>query len=110
LELARSLGTEIIEVKCDSLLIVNQVNGVFDVKDDRMQKYLEKIQVVLQRFKEWTMQHVPREQNTEADALANLGSLVGIEEFNSGTVVQLMNFAVESSHAKVNMTSFNWDW
>ncbi|XP_059290490.1 uncharacterized protein LOC132044033 [Lycium ferocissimum] len=44
LELARSLGSEIIEEKCDSLLVVNQVNGGFDVKDDRMQKYLEKIQ------------------------------------------------------------------
>ena len=31
LELARSLGAKIIEVKCDSLLMVNQVNGTFEV-------------------------------------------------------------------------------
>ncbi|XP_059290353.1 uncharacterized protein LOC132043906 [Lycium ferocissimum] len=82
LELAQSPGAKVIEAKCDSLLVVNQVNGIFEVKDERMQKYLEKTQVILHRFKEWIMQHVPREQNNEADALANLGSSVEAEEFN----------------------------
>ncbi|XP_060212298.1 uncharacterized protein LOC132639933 [Lycium barbarum] len=79
LELARSLGAKVIEAKCDSLLVVNQVNSVFKVKDERMQRYLEKTQVILHRFKEWTMQHLPREHNKEADALANLGSSVEAE-------------------------------
>ncbi|XP_059310555.1 uncharacterized protein LOC132061892 [Lycium ferocissimum] len=74
LELAKSLGAEIVEAKCDSLLVVNQTNGTFEIKDDRMRKYQERLQVVLRRFKEWTLEHVPRDQNNEADALANLGS------------------------------------
>ncbi|XP_060178017.1 uncharacterized protein LOC132607952 [Lycium barbarum] len=110
LGLARSLGSEVIEAKCDFLLVVNQVNGVFEVKDERMQRYLEKIQVILHRFKEWTMQHVPREQNNEEDALANLCSSVGIEEFSSGTIVQLMNSTVENGHAEINAMSLMWDW
>ncbi|XP_060190392.1 uncharacterized protein LOC132619536 [Lycium barbarum] len=101
-ELARSLGDEIIKAKCESLLVVNQVNGVFEVKDERMQGYLEKTQVILHRFKEWTMQHVPREQNNEADALANLGSSIEGEEINPGAIVQLMNSAVENGHAEIN--------
>ncbi|XP_060169359.1 uncharacterized protein LOC132600310 [Lycium barbarum] len=100
LELAKSLGAEIIEAKCDSLLVVNQVNGTFKVKDDRMQRYLEKLQVVLRRFKEWTLEHVSRDQSNEADALANLGSSVESDRFNSGTVVQLMRSVIETGHAE----------
>ncbi|XP_059277578.1 uncharacterized protein LOC132031632 [Lycium ferocissimum] len=48
--------------------------------------------------------------NNEVDALANLGLSVGAEEFNSGTVVQLMNSAVKNGHAKINAMSLTWDW
>ncbi|XP_070035378.1 uncharacterized protein [Nicotiana tomentosiformis] len=74
LELAKSQGAEVVEAKCDSLLVVNQVNGTFEVKEERMRRYLDKLQVKLHRFREWTLQYVPRDQNSEADALANLGS------------------------------------
>ncbi|XP_070022520.1 uncharacterized protein [Nicotiana sylvestris] len=72
LELAKSLGAKVIEAKCDSLLVVNQVNGTFKVREERMQRYLDKLQVTLHQFKEWALQHVPREQNSKAVALANL--------------------------------------
>lgn len=109
LELARSLGAEIVEAKCDSLLEVNQVNGIFEVREYRMQRYLDKLQVTLYRFKEWTLQHVPREQNSEADALANLGSSVEDDELNSRTVVQLIRSVIEEGHAEINSTSLTWD-
>ncbi|XP_070041252.1 uncharacterized protein [Nicotiana tomentosiformis] len=89
LELAKGSGTEVIEAKCDSLLMVNQVNRTFEVREDRMQRYLDKLQVNLHRFKEWTLQHVPQEQNSQADALVNLGSSVKDDEISLGTVVQL---------------------
>lgn len=41
-----------------------------------MQRYLDKLQVTLHRFKEWTLQYVHRDQNSEADAPTNLGSSV----------------------------------
>ncbi|XP_070004610.1 uncharacterized protein [Nicotiana sylvestris] len=52
LELAKSLGAEVIEAKSDSLLVVNQVNKSFKVREDRMQRYLDKLEVTLHRFKE----------------------------------------------------------
>ncbi|XP_070054212.1 uncharacterized protein [Nicotiana tomentosiformis] len=110
LELAKSLGAEVVEAKCDSLLVVNQVNGTFEVKEERMQRYLDKLHVTLHRFREWTLQHVPQDQNSEADALANLGSSVGDDKFNSGMVVQLMKSVVEEGHAEINLTSLIWDW
>ncbi|XP_070057404.1 uncharacterized protein [Nicotiana tomentosiformis] len=74
LELSRGLGSEVIKIKCDSQLLVNQVYGSFDTKEERMQQYLNKVQALLARFREWSIVHIPREENIKADALANLGS------------------------------------
>ncbi|XP_070057195.1 uncharacterized protein [Nicotiana tomentosiformis] len=61
LELARGLGCEVIDIKCDSQLAVNQVYGIFDTKEERMHQYLNKVQVLLYRFREWSIIHIPRE-------------------------------------------------
>ncbi|XP_070049329.1 uncharacterized protein [Nicotiana tomentosiformis] len=105
LEIDKILGAEVIEAKSDSLF-----NGTIEVKEDRMQRYLEKLQVTLHRFKEWTLQHVPQDQNNEADSLANMGSSIEDNEINSGEVVQLMRLVVEEGHAEINLTSLTWDW
>ncbi|XP_070002447.1 uncharacterized protein [Nicotiana sylvestris] len=110
LELAKSLGAKVIEAKCDSLLVVNQVNKSFEVREDRMQRYLDKPQVTLHLFKEWTLDHVPREQNSEANALYNLGSSVEENDIVPGIVTQLSRFVVEEGHAEINSTSLTWDW
>ncbi|XP_070025842.1 uncharacterized protein [Nicotiana sylvestris] len=75
-----------------------------------MQRYLDKLQVTFHRFKKWTLDHVPREQNSEADALANLGSSVEEDDIVPGTVVQLSRLVVEEGHAEINSTSLTWDW
>ncbi|XP_070025123.1 uncharacterized protein [Nicotiana sylvestris] len=87
LELAKSLGAEVVEAKSDSLLVVNQVNKSFEVREDRMERYLDKLHVTLHRFKEWTLDHVPREQNIKVDALANFGSSVEEDDVIPGTIV-----------------------
>lgn len=58
LELAKSFRAEVVEAKYDSLIVINQVNGTFEVKEERMRRYLDKLQVTLHQFK-WTLQHVP---------------------------------------------------
>ncbi|XP_070022069.1 uncharacterized protein [Nicotiana sylvestris] len=75
-----------------------------------MQRYLDKIQIALRHFKEWTLVHVPREQNSEADALANLGSSTEEEDLLPGAIVQLFKSMVEEDHAEINSTSLTWDW
>ncbi|XP_070022783.1 uncharacterized protein [Nicotiana sylvestris] len=110
LELAKSLGAKVIEAKCDSLLIVNQVNGTFKVNEERIRRSLDKFQVTLHQFKEWTLQCVPHDQNSEANALANLELSVDSDEFDSRAVVQVMDSVVEEGYAKVNSASLTWDW
>ncbi|XP_070040131.1 uncharacterized protein [Nicotiana tomentosiformis] len=74
LEFARGLDSKVIEIKCDSQLVVNQVYGIFDTKEERMQQYVVKVQVLLARLWEWSITHIPSEDNAKGDALANLGS------------------------------------
>ncbi|XP_075099525.1 uncharacterized protein LOC142176292 [Nicotiana tabacum] len=66
LELARGLGSEAIETKCNSQLVVNQVYGIFDTKEEHMQQYLNKVQVLLSRFRGWSIIHILREENVKA--------------------------------------------
>jgi hypothetical protein len=55
-------------------LIVGQVNGEYEAREDRMTKYLKLVRNAMKWFDEVLLVQVPREQNTEADALAKLAS------------------------------------
>ena len=52
LELAKSLGTESVVVQGDSQLIIGQVNGTCEAKEERMKKYLSKVKRPIKKFKE----------------------------------------------------------
>ncbi|XP_075082161.1 uncharacterized protein LOC142166784 [Nicotiana tabacum] len=111
LELVRQLGPEVIEIKCDSQLVVNQVYGIFDTKEEHMQQYLSKVQVLLSWFREWSIIHILREENVEADALANLVSSTKMEETDSGAVNQLLHSVLDVyRYCKLNLTNLIWDW
>lgn len=57
----------------DSLLMVNQVNGIFKVKDENLKKLNEEVLKKLKnKFKtNWKLVYIPREKNKDADKLAN---------------------------------------
>ena len=77
LELAKSLGAESVIVQGDSQLIINQVNGMCEAKEDRMKKYLNKVKKLIKKFKEVSFVQLLREENMEADALAKAASAEG---------------------------------
>ena len=74
LSLAHQLGAENIKVYCDSQLIINQAPGEYWAKDDSMIRYLVVAQRLIKKFKSCKLTKIPREQYSQADALANLGS------------------------------------
>ncbi|XP_075633337.1 uncharacterized protein LOC142605784 [Castanea sativa] len=78
LELAKSLGAESIIVKGDSQLVINQVNGMGDTKEDRTKKYLSKVRQLAQKFTEVSFVQLPSEENMEANALPKAASGGGI--------------------------------
>ena len=51
LELAKSLGTESVIIQGDSQLIINQVNGMCEVKEDQMKKYLSSVKQLVKKLK-----------------------------------------------------------
>lgn len=66
------LGARMVDIKCDSKLIVNQVNREWIPKDFRMRSLCHQaIDILDGTYGEdnWSVEHIRRESNSEADAL-----------------------------------------
>uniref|UniRef100_A0A2N9GXI9 Uncharacterized protein n=1 Tax=Fagus sylvatica TaxID=28930 RepID=A0A2N9GXI9_FAGSY len=74
LKLSKSMGIENLTVKSDSQLIVGQVKGEYEAKEDRMKRYLMVVKNLLTQFKKVELLQIPREENEAADRLARLAS------------------------------------
>lgn len=70
-ELASARGAQRIEIRSDSELVVKQMNGVYKVKHPDMLTLWRKASMLRRGFDAADIKHVRREQNKEADALAN---------------------------------------
>ena len=70
LKLAKSIEAESILIMGDSQLVMGQVNGTCEAREERMKKYLEKVLQLVKKFKEANFVQIPREENMEADTLA----------------------------------------
>jgi len=71
LEEARNLGPRELLIRADSELLVRQINGQYKVKSRRLMPLVARARQLLQEFSSWRAEHVPREMNARADALAN---------------------------------------
>lgn len=71
LERCAQLGVENLEVYMDSLLIVNQVNGLFKVKNAELMPLYESVRKITNSFDSISFSHVRRELNSIADGLVN---------------------------------------
>jgi hypothetical protein len=52
-------------------LIVRQVKGDYKVKDETLRGLHAQVLDALQNFDDWSIRHVRREENAEADRLVN---------------------------------------
>ncbi|XP_021752865.1 uncharacterized protein LOC110718341 [Chenopodium quinoa] len=69
---ALAAGAKNLTVYDDSYLIISQTIGAWKVRDERLQMYTEYLQKFIPFFEEIEFKHLPREQNSFTDALANL--------------------------------------
>ncbi|XP_074351754.1 uncharacterized protein LOC141690876 [Apium graveolens] len=74
LHIALEMGVQNLIARSDSELVVNQVNGGFQARGPRTELYLRCTQRLIGMFKEVRLECVPREKNSNADALAKMGS------------------------------------
>src|SRR5215217_9033273 len=68
---AKELGARRVRVRADSLLVVNQQKGLWKVKNADLRPLADEAARLARDFERVTWEHVPRERNRHADALAN---------------------------------------
>ncbi len=71
IELATAHGAGELELIGDSELIVRQVEGRYKVKDATMRELHAEVKRALQTFEDWSIRHVRRAENADADRLVN---------------------------------------
>ena len=93
LDLAISVSSEKFVIRSDSQLVVGQVNGEYEIRDQRMNKYVSLINLWLGSYVAWRLEHVLRNSNEKADALVAVVASLPIKE----TVLLLVYYQLESS-------------
>ncbi len=71
MDYAQSHGVRAIRIESDSELLVKQMRGLYKVKSAELQPLFERAKKMSQAFDSFRIDHVYREQNREADTLAN---------------------------------------
>jgi len=70
LERALKLGARQAQIYSDSQLVVRQINGQYRVKKASLKPLHQKVTQLTSRLNEFTIKHIARQQNSEADKLA----------------------------------------
>ncbi|XP_042499339.1 uncharacterized protein LOC122077455 [Macadamia integrifolia] len=74
IKLAKAVMTDDLVAHSDSQLIVNQVNGQYEAKEERMAMYLKEVRRLVSSFGTFAMVQIPRQENALADALSKLAT------------------------------------
>ena len=72
--MVQRMGGKSIKLFLDSRLVVGQVRGEFEAKDERMQGYLGQVKCLQLKFDSFDLLHVPRSGNAHADSLAMIAT------------------------------------
>lgn len=67
-----------LRIEGDSLLVINQLSGKWQVKAENLIPLYNSVLQILQKFN-YTLKHIPRKDNSEADRLANVAMDAGSE-------------------------------
>ena len=68
------MGRKAVKMFSDLRLVVDQVKGEFEAKDEKMQGYLSQVRHLQSGFESFNLLHIPRSGNTHADSLATLAT------------------------------------
>lgn len=71
LEKALAMGAKTVDFRMDSLLVVNQLNGIYKIKNRDLWPINERIRELATHFDKVTFSHVRREFNQLADGMVN---------------------------------------
>ncbi|XP_057247305.1 uncharacterized protein LOC130589767 [Beta vulgaris subsp. vulgaris] len=74
IQLCKAAGARELKTHSDSQLIVGQVTGEYEAKEDSMRMYLRKVKEEITSLSQFSITHIPRSENQQADALSRLAS------------------------------------
>ena len=72
LEEARRLGASQVDLRMDSQLVARQISGIYRVKHPDLKPLHAAVMRLLRGFDGYSVGHVPRELNVDADRLSNV--------------------------------------
>ena len=72
--MVQRMGGKSVKVFSDSRLVVNQIKGEFEAKDERVQGYLSQVKCLQSKFDSFDLLHIPKNGNTHADSLTMLAT------------------------------------
>ncbi len=75
LEEALKMGIDTISILGDSLLVINQINGIYKVKSDTLIELNQEANELKKQFKYIVFNHIVRDKNKRADELSNIALL-----------------------------------
>ena len=70
IQLLREIKADAVEIFTDSMLVINQLIGEYECKDDILRVYHRECCRLLKEFKKVTIEHVPKLYNGDANWLA----------------------------------------
>nr|KAJ0187504.1 hypothetical protein LSAT_V11C900490490 [Lactuca sativa] len=74
LRLAKEVCAKKLAALSDSVLMINQINGTYEDKDPRMQKYLDAVHSLTNTFKSFSIKQISQGKNGREDTLSKLAS------------------------------------
>ena len=110
LNLAHSMEADQLEVSSDSQLVVKHIEDSYKARGEKMILYLKKVRELLKKFIRVQVKHVPRVENSRADALAklttasqeDLGRLIPVEHLPKPTV------SIDKGEVSLVMSELSW--
>ena len=78
IKLAITVLADKLLIRSDSQLVVRQVNEEYESRDPRMAKYVSLVKKCLGSFSAWKLEHILRDCNEKADALAAIAASLPI--------------------------------
>ena len=99
-----------LEVSSDSQFVVKRIEDTYEARGEKMILYLKKVRELLKKFIRVQVKHVPRVNNSQADALAklttasqeDLGRLIPVEHLSEPSV------SIENEEVSPVMSEPSW--
>ena len=110
LNLTHSLEVDQLEVCSDSQLVVIQIEDTYEAKSGRMILYLQKVRDLLKKFVQVQVRHVPRAENSRADALAKLATALQKDLSRSTHVEYLAKPSIDLCDVEVSQVGSEPSW